>query len=204
MNQLNDKERELIKLTNHFRKKAELMIEEGTLSDEFKSVVEACERLSGIIYEHAETRKSILNKREILKNIVKDNASCPHCSSNEHLKYMALDVNEKGWKFNKYKCRRCNISFVWNRPNNPWDMLAFIDHLKADFMLKIMNNEVEEDEKMHSLEMIKQLDESLYTLKPVIEQSDLEAMEMDRKDQQVSTMIAEFTKYLQIQKILIS
>lgn len=52
--------------------------------------------------------------------------------------------------------------------------------------------------------MIKQLDESLSTLKPVIEQSDLEAKEMERKDQQVSTMIAEFTKYLQIQKIIIS
>lgn len=204
MNQLNDKERELIKLTNHFRKKAELMIEEGTLSDEFKSVVEACERLSSIIFEHAETRKSVLEKREILKNIVKDNASCPQCSSNEHLKYVALDVNDKGWKFNKYKCRRCNISFVWNRPNNPWDMLLFIDQLKTDFMVKVMNNEVEEDEKMLSLEMIKQLDESLSTLQPVIEQSDLEASEMERKDQQVSTMIAEFTKYLQIQKILIS
>ncbi len=70
-----------------------------------------------------------MQQHENLKKIVRDNAECPKCKRSDQLKPKGLDPNEKGWKMNRYRCRRCNIAFTWNRPNNPWDMLEFVEDM---------------------------------------------------------------------------
>ena len=125
MKNLKENEREVIKLISFFRKRAERMIEEGTLSAEEQEVTTSCKKLEDSLYLHAANREAVLEKREQLSAIVKDNAACPQCESNMHLKFVTVDKNEKGWKSNRYRCRKCNIAFTWNRPNNPWDLVPY-------------------------------------------------------------------------------
>jgi len=203
MNQLKEDERELVKLANYFRKRAQLLIEEGKLSQEHQQVIVACERLTNTIYEHSSVREEITQKRENVKNIIKDNAVCPQCESNSQLKFVSIDKNEKGWKFNKYKCRRCNIQFVWNRPNNPWDMISFTEEMAVEFDKKIDSETSSEEEKQQFKMMLVQVQENLNLIKPVIQRSDEEFDSLQTRDEEISKMIKEFKNYLLIQKVLL-
>src|SRR3954462_11174081 len=104
-----DNERELIRLVGSFRRRADNLITEGRLSEEHAQVITACDKLTDTLDIHAANRAEILQQRDFLKEMIKDNALCPRCGKNTHLKHISIEKNEKGWKCNKYRCRRCNI-----------------------------------------------------------------------------------------------
>src|SRR4051812_44437788 len=95
---LKENERELIKLINFFRKRAEVLIKENKMDEDYRQLIEACEKLVGQLVAHAEHRAEILLQRETLKNIIKDNAVCPKCQKGNQLKFVGVDTNDKGWK----------------------------------------------------------------------------------------------------------
>jgi hypothetical protein len=198
---LKENERELIKLINFFRKRAEVLIKENKMDEEYRQLIEACEKLVGQLIKHAENRAEILLQREALKTIIKDNAVCPKCHKSNQLKFVGIDKNEKGWKSNKYKCRRCNIEFVLNRPNNPWDMVLFMEMYIKDLEEKIESHEVDEATKEHSRSMITQMNESMAKLKPVIEASDLDYQELRARELEMDEMIHNFKNHLLIERI---
>jgi phage terminase small subunit len=196
---LKDNERELVKLVNHFKKRSEKLIDEGKLGEEHRQVGEACERLVTKLDQHAQGRTRILEQREALKHLVKDNAVCPKCNTMGHLKHMGEVTHEKGWKNNRYRCRRCNIEFTWNRPNNPWDMILFMEHVirELETGLEQMNPETAEETK----DLIAQMQDGLSKLRPVIENSDAEYEEFKARDIEMAKLINEFKSYLLIEKI---
>src|SRR4051812_41515724 len=118
---LKKNERELVKLTRFFRKRAESFTETGKLTEEQKNkIIESCENLEKSLDIHAQYREAVILRRENLQKSVQDNAACPKCNGRVQLKLVGTVTHERGWKSNKYRCRKCNIEFVWNRPNNPW------------------------------------------------------------------------------------
>lgn len=198
---LKENERELIKLINFFRKRAEVLIKENKMDEDYRQLIEACEKLVGQLIKHSENRAEILLQREALKTIIKDNAICPKCQKSNQLKFVGIDKNEKGWKSNKYKCRRCNIEFVLNRPNNPWDMIPFMEMYIKDLEEKIESQEVDEETKEHSRSMIIQMNESMIKLKPVIDASDLDYQELRGRELEMDEMIHNFKNHLLIERI---
>lgn len=202
MNELKEDERELIKLANFFKKRAKVLIEAGKLSEEHLQVVQACEKLTATIYEHSRIREEINQKRANIKNLIKDNASCPQCSSLNYLKFIGTDINEKNWKFNKYKCRRCNIQFVWNRPNNPWDMIAFTEEVAKEYQNKLESQNPSEEEVQVFRSMLAEVKGNLDLIKPIIKSSDEEFNALEARDKEITQMIKQFKNYLMIQKIL--
>ena len=194
-------EREVIKLINHFSKRAEKLIKEGKLSPEHQQVSESCQRLVTQIYEHAEAREAVLLKREKLKKIVQDNASCPKCNKTSHLKLVGVAIHEKGWKSNKYKCRRCNIQFTWNRPNNPWDMLLFMQNYQEELQTNASNEQLPDDIRQHSRMVLEQLNQNINQLQPVLQQSDQEISEINQRDHEMAKMLTGIKSHLLIEKI---
>lgn len=194
-------EREVIKLINHFSKRAEKLIKEGKLSPEHQQVSESCQRLVTQIYEHAESREAVLLKREKLKKIVQDNASCPKCNKTSHLKLVGVAIHEKGWKSNKYKCRRCNIQFTWNRPNNPWDMLLFMQNYQEELQTNASNEQLPDDIRQHSRMVLEQLNQNINQLQPVLQQSDQEISEINQRDHEMAKMLTGIKSHLLIEKI---
>ncbi len=190
---LKENERELIKLVIYFRKKADKLIQEGKLGEEHSQMITACESLVEKLELHANNRKEILSQRELLKSIVKDQASCPKCSRNTHLKHTGVATSEQGWKSNKYQCRRCNIQFVWNRPNNPWDLVPFMETYLKEIREKAAD-EVTAGE-------IDQVEKNLSTLKPVLEAADQSYEELKSSEAEMDRMIHTFKKHLLIEKI---
>jgi hypothetical protein len=198
---LKENERELVKLVNFFRKRAEKLIKEGKLGDEHKQVITACERLIDQIQKHAATREDIYEQREKLQNIVKDNAECPQCNKGTHLKLIGVGKHEQGWKSNRYKCRRCNIEFLWRTPNNPWDMIPFMESSIQELEQKVQNKNTGEDMQQQSMAMIEQMKKNLEKLKPVIEGFDKNFQDLQAKELEMIKMIHEFKNYLLIEKI---
>lgn len=194
-----DNERELVKLVNHFRKRAEKLVKEGKLSEEHLQVSEACERLVIKLDMHAQGRGKIMEQREALGKIVKDNAVCPECKKDDKLKHISVVTHEKGWKNNRYKCRSCNIEFTWNRPNNPWDMIKFLESVIGD--LKSNLHQMSEEARTQSQSLIEQMEEGLGKLKPVIEGADREFEEFLQRDKEMTKLINDFKNYLLIEKI---
>lgn len=198
---LKENERELIKQVNYFKKRTEKMITEGKLGEEHKELIASCEKLVETLNIHAAKREEVISQRENLKNIIKDNASCPKCGKNGFLKIVGTDTSDNGWKCNKYKCRKCNIEFVWTKPNNPWDFVPFMERLVRKIETKLQTEEVEEAYKQESTAMILQVKESLDKLKPVIEASDLDYAEMETREAEMSRIVNEFKMHLQIERI---
>ena len=194
-------EREVIKLINHFSKRAEKLIKEGKLSPEHQQVSESCQRLVTQIYEHAEAREAVLLKRENLNKIVQDNASCPKCNKTSHLKLVGVAIHEKGWKSNNYKCRRCNIQFTWNRPNNPWDMLLFMQNYQEELQTNASNEQLPDDIRQHSRMVLEQLNQNINQLQPVLQQSDQEISEINQRDHEMAKMLTGIKSHLLIEKI---
>jgi hypothetical protein len=198
---LKPNERELIKLIKFFRKRAEQLIQEGQLSEEHQQLGQACDKLTDQIFNHARLREQVTDKRQKLSQLIKDNASCPKCHQNNQLKLVGTARHEKGWKSNKYKCRRCNIEFVWGKPNNPWDMVTFLEQYIVEMEANVQNESLPEEIRQQSALVIGQLQQSLGQLKPVLAGSDQEMADLETTEVEMSKMIHQFTNYLQIEKI---
>lgn len=199
--ELTPEERDLYKLVNYFKKRAEILIIENKLDDEYRQMLDTCDKLTAQLDVHAKQRAEILAEREQLKNIIKDNAKCPTCETNTHLKQIGVEKNERGWKSNKYKCRRCNITFVWNAPNNPWDMIPYVENFIREIETKLNSEEASDAVKEINLSALDQMKSNLEKIKPVVESSDKDMKELEEREAQMSEMVHKFRKHLMIEKI---
>ncbi len=198
---LRQEERELIKLVNYFKKRGEIMIIENKLGDEYRQMLETCDKLVEQLQLHATNRDMVIRERDQLSSMVKDNAQCPGCKSAAQLKVIGTEKNEKGWKSNKYKCRKCNITFVWNTPNNPWDMIPYVEQFIIDMETKIESGGGDEASIAQTAEALVQMKQNLEKLKPVVEASDRDWADLIEREKQMSDMVHKFKKHLMIEKI---
>ena len=190
-------ERELVKVATFFKRKSAGLIAEGKLGEENKRVQEAVDKFIEHLDAHANTRAFVLEQRDYLSNLVKDNALCPQCHSREKLKLAGTEKNEKGWKCNRYKCRRCNILFTWNLPNNPWDMIAHIQEVLTGLEKKRESGDLDAGET----EALSSMQANLARLKPVIDAHDNDYREMLARDGEMEKLVHEFKNSLLIEKI---
>ena len=197
---LKPNERELIKLIRFFSKRAARLMEEGELSAEHSQLTTACQNLETQLLTHAANRTAIMDKRERLLNIIEDNAQCPKCGKADMLKRTGATTNQQGWKCNTYKCRRCNNGFTWNRPNNPWDMVEFLEMYIGQLQLA-MQAEQNPEMVAHTKDAVAQMNDSLSRLRPVLETSDEEVDALQQKEKEMDKLIHQFKTYLQIEKI---
>jgi phage FluMu protein Com len=191
-------ERELIKIATFFKKQSKKLIAEGKLGEENKEVAQAVDRFIEHLNNHANTRAFILEQRDYLRKLVKDNAQCPQCRSTNMLKLAGTEKNEKGWKSNRYKCRKCNIYFTWNMPNNPWDMIHYIQEVLQTLRTKKESDSIPDEE---TLAAISQMQANLDKLKPVIDAHDQEYNELQTREADMDKLIHEFKNSLLIEKI---
>lgn len=202
MNQhLNTRERELVKAAVQFKKRAQNLIKAGKLAEEHTVVAETCDRLLQQVYAHAENRAFIIEQHENLKKSVQDNAECPRCKSKANLKSRGVDINEKGWRMNKYICRRCHVEFIWNRPNNPWHMLSFLQDFIRQMDASLQNPLMDEQTREQTRQVKEHMQQNLDKLIPVIENADKNLLDIHQKDEQMAQMLHEFKNYLLIEKI---
>lgn len=194
-------ERELVKVATFFKKQSKMLIAEGKLGEENKAVAEAVDRFIEHMNNHANARDLILEHRKYLNNLVKDNPRCPQCHSNNMLKLVGTEKNEKGWKSNRYKCRKCNIAFTWNMPNNPWDMISYIEEILQVLRAKLENGAASQAERDEATENIKNMEGNLEKLKPVIEAHNQEYNDLQTREEDMDKLIHEFKNTLLIEKI---
>lgn len=194
-------ERELVKVATFFKKQSKKLIEEGKLGQENKQVGEAVDKFIGHLDHHANTRAFILEQREYLNKLVKDNARCPQCHSSDMLKSAGTEKNEKGWKSNRYKCRKCNIYFTWNMPNNPWDMIEYIREVLEILRSKCDSENATEQERSDARASIAAMQANLDKLKPVIDAHDKDFGELQARDEEMDKLVHEFKNSLLIEKI---
>jgi hypothetical protein len=190
-------ERELVKVATFFKKKSKQLITEGKVGDENARVQEAVDRFIDQMSRHADARAFVFEQREQLRKLVKENARCPQCHSGTMLKLAGVEKNEKGWKSNRYKCRKCNILFTWNMPNNPWDMLAYTSEVLGNLRAKDEAGKGTEEEKQALVTMQANLDR----LKPVIEAHDKDYADMMAREEEMEKLVHEFKNSLLIEKI---
>lgn len=198
---LKPEERELIKLVNYFKKRGEILIIENKLGEEYKQMLDTCDRLVEQLNLHAKNRQQVLAEREQLQGMVKDSAQCPSCKSNSQLKVIGTEKNVKGWKSNKYKCRRCNITFVWNAPNNPWDMIPYVENFITEMENRLSDPAIDSDTKLVNSQALDQMRNNLGKLKPVVDASDQDFAELEEREKQMADMVHKFKKHLMIEKI---
>jgi len=198
---LKPEERELVRLIQYFKKRAEILITENKLEEDYRQMLETCNKLTEQLYQHAKYREAIITETEQLKSMIKDNAKCPTCSSNEMLKVIGFDTSPQGWKSNKYKCRRCNIAFVWNTPNNPWDMIQYIEEVLTSLRLKYADAPSLEGDKDTLSQTIENMQSNLEKLKPVIDAHNLEYSQLQSRETEMEKLIHEFKNSLLIEKI---
>jgi hypothetical protein len=194
-------ERELIKVATFFKRQAKQLIDQGKLGEEHKKVEEAVDHFVEQMERHADVRQSILDQRDQLMKLVKDNAECPTCHKKDMLKLVGTEKNEKGWKSNRYKCRRCNIEFTWNRPNNPWDMIAYIEEILEMLRAKQTDDSVSDAEKEQLAPGIASMEANLARLKPVIDEHNQEYEALQNRENEMERLIHEFKNSLLIEKI---
>lgn len=194
-------ERELVKVATFFKKQSRDLIDKGRLSGEHAKVEEAVDKFIAHMEEHANTRALLTEQREHLKKLVKDDAECPQCHSRDKLKFVAIDQNEKGWKSNRYKCRKCNIEFTWNRPNNPWDMIPYIEEIMDVMKVKQNNPSTSEEEKAQISEVLKNMQANLDKLKPVIDAHAKQFADFHQRENDMDKLVHEMKNSLLIEKI---
>jgi len=197
----NADERELLRLVSYFKKKAEKLSEGEENKEDFAQLMETCDLLRDHLYTHAGYRDAVLANREQLKSMIKDNARCPDCAKADMLKHIGADTNDKGWKSNKYRCRRCNIEFVWNAPNNPWDMIPYVENFIQNIEAKLSEEGPDDGSKQSVIETLHQMKESLEILKPVVEKSDKDFIEFEAREKEMEGIVNRFKKQLMIEKI---
>lgn len=200
---LKTEERELVKLVQYFKKRAQILISEDKLDDAYSQMLDTCDKLSEQLFLHAKNRDTILGEREQLEGMIKDNAKCPKCNSNEMLKIIGFETSPEGWKSNKYKCRRCNIAFVWNAPNNPWDMIPYVEKFINNTEEKIKDLDPTDETIEATLAGLDAMKANLAKLKPVAEASDLDMKDLEERELQMADMVHKFKKHLMIEKIKI-
>jgi DNA-directed RNA polymerase subunit RPC12/RpoP len=194
-------ERELVKVATFFKRQSKKLIGEGKLGEEHKKVEEAVDRFVEQMEKHAEVRAFILEQREYLNKLVKDEAECPSCHKKDLLKLVGTDKNEKGWKSNRYKCRRCNIEFTWNRPNNPWDMIQYIEEVLQMLRAKYADEATNTEDRQHAAQAIETMQGNLDKLSPVINAHNDEYNALLARDLEMEKLIHEFKNSLLIEKI---
>lgn len=198
---LKPEERELIKLVQYFKKRAEILIAENRLDEEYRQMLDTCDKLTEQLQVHAKFRDAVLTEHEQLQGMIKDNAKCPKCNSNEMLKVIGFDTTPQGWKSNKYKCRRCNIAFVWNTPNNPWDMIPYVEKFIQDTEEKTSGIDPTDPGFEATLLAIEGMKANLAKLKPVVEASDADMKELKIRETQMADIVHKVKKHLLIEKI---
>jgi hypothetical protein len=196
----NQKERDVVKLAGFFKKESIKLMEEGKLGEEHKKVEDAVNQFLTHLENHANTRSAILDQREYLNKLVKDNAVCPKCHAKEKLKVVGSEKNEKGWKSNRYKCRKCNIEFTWNLPNNPWHMIEYIEEMLGQMRMKA-EEAASPEEKELAVQTITGMQGSLEKLKPVIDAHDQDYHDLQTREQDMERLLHEFKNSLMIEKI---
>jgi hypothetical protein len=194
-------ERELVKLATFFKKESRRLIEEGKLGEESVKVEEAVDKFVDHMSRHADARAFILDQREQLKSLVKDDAECPTCKKRDMIKIVGTEKSEQGWISNRYRCRRCNIEFTWNRPNNPWDMIQYIEAVMAMLKKKAESTALSELERQQILQSLPSMEANLGRLKPVIEAHDKEYSEWLARETEMEKLIHEFKNSLMIERI---
>jgi hypothetical protein len=194
-------ERELIRVANFFKRQSKKLIESGIIGEEHQKVGEAVDRFVEHMNQHVATRVAILEQRKVLQALVKDNAVCPECNTSDKLKLVGTEKNEKGWRSNRYKCRKCNITFTWNRPNNPWDMILFIEDVLGILKLKIEEPSMDEQEREQTRNAIESLETSMSALKGPIEAHNREYSALQEREAEMDKLIHEFKNSLMIEKI---
>jgi hypothetical protein len=194
---LKDNERDLIKQVNYFKRQAEKLISKGNIGEEHAALIASCEKLVDTLMLHATKREEVILQRNAIKTMLKDNARCPKCDTTSHLKPAGIDTSDNGWKCNKYRCRKCNIEFVWAKPNNPWDLIPYLERTLGKFeQLQKEGKSSEESEKMMA-----DIRESISKLRPVIAASDLDWKELEERDAEMTRIVNEFKMHLQIERI---
>jgi hypothetical protein len=202
MNQnLKSNERQLIKIATFFKKHSRKLMEEGKLGEEHKAVGDTVDRFIEQMELHADTRAAVFAHREQLSKLVKDNPVCPRCHTNDKLKHAGTEKNDKGWASNRYRCRKCNITFTWNRPNNPWDMISFINEMIAVLILKSNGKDVTESEKQETDQLVQSMQINVNALQSAISGHDVEYKSIIDKDNEMEKLIHEFKNMLLIEKI---
>ncbi len=194
-------ERELVKIASFFKRQSRKLIDAGKLDREHGQVGEAVDKFIASMEEHANTRAKILSDRETLRKIVKDNAVCPRCHTNDKLKSAGTEKDEKGRVSNRYKCRKCNIQFTWNRPNNPWDMVSYIQEVMETLRSKRESGTMSESEAEQVSQALESMQANLDTFKPVIDAHDEEYRHIIERDREMEKIIHEFKNSLLIEKI---
>lgn len=198
---LKPEERELVKLVQYFKKRAQVLITENKLEEDYRLMLETCDKLTEQLYAHARNRDTISSEREQLQGMIKDNAKCPKCHSSDMLKVIGFDTTPQGWRSNKYKCRKCNIAFVWNMPNNPWDMIPYVEKFIGDTESKINSLDPADPGREATSAGLEAMKANLAKLKPVVEASDLDMKDLEEREKQMADMVHTFKKHLQIEKI---
>lgn len=191
-------ERELVRLITFFKKENKKLLAEGKLNEQRQQVEDTADRFMAHLQQHIQSRALVLEQREALQKLVKDEAACPKCSKKDMLKLAGTEKNEKGWKSNRYRCRRCNIAFTWNRPNNPWDLVAYIENMLTEFAARAASNPGEEEEisaAMHNART------NLEKIKPVIDAHEKEYNELQVRETEMEKLVHEFKNALLIEKI---
>jgi hypothetical protein len=194
-------ERELVKVATFFKRQSRKLIDAGKLGAEHAQVAEAVDRFVAQMEEHANIRARIQEERETLKKLVKDHAVCPRCRTSDKLKLTGTEKDNHGWTSNRYKCRKCNIQFTWNRPNNPWDMVAYIESVIAEFEVRLASEGVAQTEREQLANGVASMKANLDQLKPVIEAHDHEFGKLKERDLEMEKIIHEFKNSLLIEKI---
>ena len=192
----NQNERDVAKLAAFFKKESIRLMDAGRLGEDHNKVQEAVDHFLTHLNNHAETRASLHEQREYLNKLVKDNAVCPKCGSSDKLKVTGTEKNEKGWKSNRYKCRKCNIAFTWNMPNNPWHMIEYIEDMLARAKAEPGTDNVSEDHLA-----MEGLQANLNKLKPVIDAHDKDYEALKARESEMERLLHEFKNSLMIEKI---
>lgn len=174
---------------------------EGKLGEEHKKVEEAVDQFLVHMNSHADTRTFVLEQREYLNRLVKDNAICPKCKTNEKLKIIGVEKNDKGWKSNRYRCRKCNIEFTWNTPNNPWHMIEYIEEMLQQMQVKAEAKKLSGDDDAETSEVIAGMQANLDKLKPVIDAHEKDYHDLQAREQEMERLLHEFKNSLLIEKI---
>jgi hypothetical protein len=198
---LKPEERELVKLVQYFKKRAQILIAEDKMDDDYRQMMETCDKLIEQLNIHARNREAVLADRAQLEGMIKDNARCPKCAGSDKLKLIGTDTNEQGWKSNQYKCRKCNISFVWSAPNNPWDMIPYVEKFISDTEIKLSKQDQNDPNYQPTAQMLEGMKTNLDRLRPIVSASDLDLKELQEREVLMAEMVHKFKKHLMIEKI---
>lgn len=194
-------ERELIKVATFFKRQSRKLIDAGKLDVEHMRVSEAVDRFVAHMEEHADTRAKILEERESLRKLVKDQAVCPRCKTYDKIKLSGTEKDKSGRTSNRYRCRKCNIQFTWNRPNNPWDMIGYIEEVILALENRLSDQHLGSEERDQLATGLAAMRGNLDQLKPVIEAHDEAYRKLQERDLEMEKIIHEFKNSLLIEKI---